>query len=166
MKPTPRLLLAGLLLSLLPPAALAAPPTFPEGLWTLVHQSYGRGEANLAKPDRPLRLEFAREGTGLSARTWVGDERTEARSWPAWVVEGEALPLEIKRWDVASAAGTVTVRYQVQPSESGTTILDVVEAYHLDKESQELVGTVTVTFLADGEERGSYVLHRRFERHP
>ena len=166
MKPTPRRLIAGLLLSFLPLVALAAPPSFPEGLWTLVHQSYGRGDANLAEPDRPLRLEFIREGAGLSARTWVGDERAEARSWPAWVAEGKALPLEIKRWDVESAAGTVTVRYQVRPSESGKTILDVVEAYHLDKESRELVGTVTVTFLADGEKRGSYVLHRRFERRP
>jgi hypothetical protein len=161
----PRRLLAGLLLSCLPLAVLAAPAPFPEGLWTLVHQSYGRGEANLAEADRPLRLEFAREGAALSARIWVGDARAEARSWPAWVVEGEAFPLEIKRWDVESATGTVTVRYQVQPSAAGKTILDVVETYHLDKESQALVGTVTVTFLADGEKRGSYVLHRRFERH-
>lgn len=166
MGPMPRRLIAGILLSFLPLAVLAASPSSIEGRWTLVHQSYGRGDANLAEADRPLRLEFAREGAGLSARTWVGDERAGARSWPAWVVEGEALPLEIKRWDVASAAGTVTVRYQVQPSASGTTVLDVVEAYHLDKESGELVGTVTVTFLADGEKRGSYVLHRRFERRP
>jgi hypothetical protein len=163
---TPHRFLVGFLLSFLPLAALAAPPSSIEGRWTLVHQSYGRGDANLAETDRPLRLEFAREGAGLSARIWVGDERAEARSWPAWVVEGEALPLEIKQWDVESAAGTVTARYQVQPSQSGKTILDVVEAYHLDKESQELVGAVTVTFLADGEKRGSYVLHRRFERRP
>jgi len=166
MKPTPRRLIAGFLLSFLPLAALAAPPSSPEGLWTLVHQSYGRGDANLAEKDRPLRLEFAREGAGLSGRIWVGDDVAEARSWPAWVVEGKALPLEIQRWDVESSTGAVTTRYLVRPSESSELILDVVETYHLDKESGELVGTVTVTFLANGEKRGSYVLHRRFERRP
>ena len=166
MCPTPRRLSAGLLPSVLALVALAAPPSSPEGLWTLVHQSYGRGEANLAEPDRPLRLELTREGAGLSARIWVGDDIAEARSWPAWVVEGRALPLEIKRRDSDSAAGTVSVRYQVRPSEAGELVLDVVEAYHLDEESKELVGTVTVTFLAGGEKRGSYVLHRRFERGP
>ena len=39
-----------------------------------------------------------------------------------------------------------------------------LESYRVDADGGALVGTMEVRFLRDGEPRGEYVLHRRFER--
>jgi hypothetical protein len=167
MTPKARLCLAaGILLALLPAVARPAPPAFPEGRWTLVRQTYGRGDANLAAPENPPHLEFLRDGSGWSARIWAGEATEQALPWPAWIAEGEALPLVVESWKVDPAAGTVEVRYRVKPSAGDDVVLAVVEAYELTEDGEALVGTLTATFLDGDETRGSFVLNRRFERKP
>jgi hypothetical protein len=45
-------------------------------------------------------------------------------------------------------------------------VLEVVEEYRVAEGGRYLEGSVRVAFVRDGEARGSYVLHRRFEREP
>ena len=43
---------------------------------------------------------------------------------------------------------------------------EIVEEYRVSEDGKALTGTVTVSRIRGGEPRGSFVLHRRFERLP
>jgi hypothetical protein len=148
-------------------ALSAGPPASIEGDWILVEQSYGGGRANLpVSPDldQRLSLEVRREGAGFAARVRAGRRDKSNRTWPAWVTADGPLPLEVLERTFDAVAAGFSARYHVWPSRNGDTTLEVVERYRL--EGTDLVGTVHVTFERDGQRRGSYTLHRRFERAP
>lgn len=132
-----------------------------DGRWDLTTQTYEAGAGNLADPDRVLRLEFDADGT---ARISAGDGAPMA--WPAFVNDDGPLPLEIVDRDVDLQAGTVRVHYRVRPAAGDPLVLDIEESYRVEAGGETLAGSMVVRFLRDGEPRGEYVLHRRFERRP
>jgi hypothetical protein len=145
---------------------LAVWPTFPsaaphglEGRWRLVAQGRASGES----PPAPLWLEFKVGGTGLSG--FIATERTVAPlPWPAFVTEAGPQRLAIEQRDVDARSGRAVARYRVtSPSPDGQSLL-VVEEYQLGADGRTLEGTITVRLIQDGEEKGGYALHRRFER--
>ena len=143
-----------------------APPTI-EGDWVLVEQSYGTGRANLPVAmdlGERLSLEVYREGAGFGARVRAAQRDKNSRAWPVWATDDGPLPLEVLERTFDAAASGFGARYHVWPSSNGDTLLEVVERYRLD--GAALVGTVHVTFERGGERRGSYTLHRRFEKAP
>lgn len=145
--------------------ALAQPPL--EGRWVLVEQTYGKGKANLAGQEQPVCLEFYTDGGGQqAARAWRADESSASWGWPVWLAEGKPLPLRLLQRSVDPGAGTVAVRYTVQPSAGDSMVLEVEESYRLEEAGTALVGTVKATFRVGEETRGGFVLHRRFERMP
>jgi hypothetical protein len=145
-------------------AAAPVPPRL-EGEWVLVEQTYGRGQANLADTDEPLRLELYRDTNELRGRMWRGDQRSQRRDWPAVVADDRTLPVEVTSRREDPTARSAEVRYRVRPADDGL-ILEVLETYRIEPGTDQLVGRVEVTFRLGGDERGSYVLHRRFERAP
>jgi hypothetical protein len=70
--------------------------------------------------------------------------------------------VEEQRFSVAG--DRVFARYRVDPSPGDDLVLVVTEEYSVVEDGEALVGTVRVEFRRDGEDRGSYLLHRRFER--
>lgn len=145
-------------------SSLPSPPPSLEGKWILVHQSYGKGEANLADMERPVYLEFLKEGNLLSGRIWAGEEPSEILSWPAFVNDQGTLPVEKIELQLDDPSGTVTAHYRVKPSPSDDLILDIREHYTITEQGDALVGKMEVTFMSSGKNKGSYTLHRRFER--
>jgi hypothetical protein len=137
-----------------------------EGHWVLVEQNYGKGKANFAPLDAPVHLEFVMEGAEMAGKVWQGESRASAAAWPAFDAGGGLLPLQMERRRIDPLAGVARAEYMVQPSPPDGVILEVVEEYRLTDKGDALVGTTTVSFVRDGEPRGSYVLHRRFERRP
>jgi hypothetical protein len=105
-------------------------------------------------------------GAGLTGKIWTGDSRAAAVTWPAFDAGSGLLPLQIETRTLGRSSGLVRADYTVEPSPSDGLLLRVVEEYRLAEDGNSLVGEVTVTFLRDGQSRGSYVLHRRFERAP
>jgi hypothetical protein len=136
-----------------------------EGQWRLVEQTYGSGLSNLVVNEPPLRLEFYREGGRLAARAWFGQDTERVFAWPSLLADdGPAVSLE--EYVVTPQEDGVRVRYRTEPASAEETALEFVEEYNVTDDGKTLVGTVTVSRLHPGEEGGSYVLHRRFEREP
>ena len=121
-------------------------------------------DSNLVDPRRPLRLEFRRDGADLVGRLWVGDDKAGARVWPAWIAAGREIPVEIS--ERTAQTGAAHARYRVRPSATDEMRLEITETYRLDSSGQSLLGEVTAVFQTADGPRGSYVLHRRFERLP
>ncbi len=137
-----------------------------EGHWILVEQNYGKGKANFAPQDALVHLEFGVEGAGLTARVWEGENRAAAATWPAFDAGDGLLPLQIEERRIDRRSGTARAEYVVQPDPPDGVVLRIVEDYRVADKGASLIGTTTVFFLQGGEPRGSYVLHRRFERAP
>jgi hypothetical protein len=137
-----------------------------EGHWILVEQNYGSGKANFAPQDEPVHFEFAMEGGELSGKVWEGENRSTAASWPAFDAGDGLLPLQIEERRIDRQSGIIRAEYVVQPDPPDGVVLRIVEDYHVADKGESLVGTTTIYFKRDGEPRGSYVLHRRFERRP
>ncbi len=136
-----------------------------EGRWLLVEQTYGEGKANLVSADEPIILEL-HPGAGDLAGRWLAPSKgpSEGRIWPAWIAEGRPLPVQVLEKAIDAGSGRLHASYLVAPSEGDATILEVEESYELDGAEGSLTGTVKVIFRSGDETRGSYVLHRRFER--
>jgi hypothetical protein len=143
--------------------AAAAGPL--EGRWHLVHESYGKGKGNLAGEHRPVDLEFKRVGGELSGAMRT-DEVRPFVSWPFAPADRSADAIRVVERAVAAEEDRVRVRYVIEPRPGDDLALDIVEEYRVVEEGRALVGRVTVAFVDDGEPRGSYELHRRFERLP
>lgn len=60
----------------------------------------------------------------------------------------------------------VRVEYDFEPNPDDDLVLEIVEEYRVVDDGRALEGRVRVAFVRAGEPRGSYVLHRRFERQP
>jgi hypothetical protein len=148
-------------------SAVAAPaPGSLEGRWLLVEQRYGKGEADHASTDQPVRLEFVRDGGTVAGTIRAGSGESVAARWPAMVVDGEPQEIRVEEYRTGRDSEWVRASYTVPPRPGDDLMLKVVEEYRVSTGGKELVGTVTVSFMRDGEPRGSYVLHRRFERQP
>ena len=76
----------------------------------------------------------------------------------------QALPIEILRREILPGGGGLRASYVVAPSEGDGLLLEVDEAYALKPGGEALSGIVKVVFRQGAETRGSYTLHRRFER--
>jgi hypothetical protein len=152
------------LLAFWPVAVLCADSV--EGRWILVEQHYGKGRSDLAPAEQPVKLRFAREGGELVGRIWVGDDESKAVGWPAMAVRGEPVPARVRARSDSSQLDRVRVEYSVEPSPGDGLVLEIVEEYRLVDDGRALEGSVRVAFVRGGEPRGSYVLHRRFEREP
>jgi hypothetical protein len=137
-----------------------------EGRWVLVEQHYGKGKSNLAPQDQLLHMEFVVEGGRINGKVWAGHEAASAVRWPAMAVEGQAVQGRVKELYTAPDSKSVRASYTVDPSPSDDLVLEIVEEYRVVDGGKGLKGTVTVTFLRGGDRRGSYTLHRRFERQP
>jgi len=150
--------------------AICAPPGLAagtvEGRWVLVEQHYGEGRSNLAPDEQPVNLEFTLEGGSLSGKIWVGDADAKAVRWPALAVEGKPLEARVGRYTSSPRLDSVRVEYSVDPAPGDDLVLQIVEEYRAVDDGRALEGTVRVAFVRAGEPRGSYVLHRRFERRP
>ena len=145
-------------------AATALSPAAPGlvGSWRLVEQRYESGANNLAVADRPLLLEFDRVGANLVGRIRAGE--TLEASWPAFANDEGPLPVEIVEVVETERGNGVRARYRVRPSPRDDLVLDVVESYRLSGDGTLLVGTMTVRFTGGTANRGSFTLHRVFER--
>ena len=163
-RPRFRLFVIAALATFLATPALAR--TSLEGRWRLVEQRYGAGGSNLANLDAPVRLEFRRQGAGLTCRIWAGHAVQQARAWPAFVSATPPAAVMTDELAVDPARASARARYRVDTSDDDDLILHIVEDYRVEPSSGALVGTVTVTLVDDGKPRGSYVLHRRFEKEP
>lgn len=142
--------------TLLAAGTLLAAPL--EGRFRLVEQTLGAGALDYARPDAPLRIEFAREGPRLTGKIWT---QGGAVAWPAFASHESLLPVEVQEQREDVRAGSVRVRYRVRPSAEDDTLLEVVEEYQLSDDGKTLLGTLTLF------SRGSpLVWHRRFEREP
>jgi len=137
-----------------------------EGRWVLVEQHYGEGRSNLAPDEQPVKLEFVREGGRLAGRIWAGDTEAEAVPWPTAPAKGDSLPLRVRDYSTGPQFDRVRVEYEVEPNPDDDLVLEIVEEYRVVDDGRALEGTVRVAFVRAGEPRGSYVLHRRFERQP
>ncbi len=134
------------------------------GKWKLVEQTYGEGKSNLVARSAPeVRLEFFRQGPQIQGRISGSGRGAAELSWPRLVADdSRAVHVEEKR--LSTPEDSVLVRYRVDPSPGDDLVLEVTEEYRVVDDGQALVGTVRVQFRRGGKDRGSYVLHRRFER--
>jgi hypothetical protein len=135
-----------------------------KGTWILAYQSYGKGKANLANIEEPVFIEFFFEGNKLAARIWAGEDSSQALSWPAFVNDQGPLPIEAIELELNEINGTAYAHYRVKPSPTDDLILDIHEHYKIAEQGNTLTGKMEVTFLRNDANRGSYTLHRRFER--
>ena len=158
--------LLALLLATAPASAAGASSGSVEGRWILVEQHYGEGRSNLAPDEQPVKLEFVHEGGRLTGRVWAGAAEAEAVPWPAPPVRGESVQPRVRDFSSSPQLDRVRVEYSVEPSPGDGLVLEVVEEYRLIDDGKALEGSVRVAFVRDGEPRGSFVLHRRFERAP
>jgi len=144
--------------------AVAAPggPAPLTGRWRMVEQTYGRGGQNLASRTAVLHLDIASGPSGPLATTWADDDVAGARPWPAARVGDAFVDVELLAREIDVVAGRLSARYRVGPVEQGGLLLELVEEYAVDQDV--LTGTVRVILSRDGEPRGGYVLHRRYER--
>jgi hypothetical protein len=155
------------LLALTLPVIVGAGPTALEGEYRLVDQRYGDGGANLVEDEASVRIRIERSAAGAVATLTAGG--SAPHPWPAFVTDGGALAIEMIERRDDEAACALHARYRVRPSDDLT--LEIVEDYRCAEGGKALVGTYTASFLArdaDGglSPRGSYTLHRRFEREP
>jgi len=156
--------LASVLLAGLVSAAIAGSI---EGRWVLAEQYYCDGGSNLvSETDEPLHLSFVRDVEGLHGLLWRGADRAAALRWPALLGDDEAGPVSVERLALPADESGIDVTYTVAPSATDDLVLRVVERYGLVDDGKALAGRVEITFVRDGEMKGSYVLRRRFERQP
>jgi hypothetical protein len=146
--------------------ALAAPslsgtPSI-EGRWVLVEQSYGRGDSNLARRAPDLHLDVIGGLDTTRVLVWSGADDGDALPWPAVVTREAPATLEILEKNVES--GRLHSRYLLRPPTEDGLTLEMVETYTLDPDGGALAGELSVRMFRQGEPRGSFVLHRRFER--
>ena len=132
-----------------------------EGRWKLVEQRRGEKTANSASTENPVRLEFSILGGKLQGRIWAGHDTNASQPWPAMMTDHGPVRVELKDLSIDARTQRARASYVVKPSGTGGETLEVVEAYALSDDGRSLAGTVTVT---DSASRGSYTLHRRFER--
>ena len=158
------ILLLALLIVL--PALAATPRQTVEGRWRLVEQYRGSGGANLLEGGQALHLEFGRAETGLRARVWSGEDPSKVVPWLSAVGECGPLPVTIDEIAFLKGERGVRARYRIAPPGQDGIEYEVVEQYAVTEGGGALAGTVHVTALKEGEEEGSYVLRRRFERVP
>jgi len=137
-----------------------------EGRWVLVEQHYGKGRSNLAPDEEPVKLEFILEGGRLAGRIWVGAAEAKAVPWPAAPEKGGSVPPRVRSYSSSPQLDRVRVEYSVEPAPGDDLVLEIVEEYGVVDGGRGLEGTVRVAFVRAGEPRGSYLLHRRFERQP
>jgi hypothetical protein len=138
-----------------------------EGRWLLVEETYGTGGLDLTRDRPPQTIEFVREGGRLAARTRIGPGSRPARPWPSFVIGESSARIAVHEILIAPAEDGVRARYTVSAFRDGDDmVLEVVEDYHLEGDGQILAGTVLVKFLRGDESRGTFELHRRFERQP
>jgi len=137
-----------------------------EGRWELVEQHYGEGKANQAPREEPVWLEFSHDGEKLNASIWAGTSRSQAVPWPALAIGDDRRPVRVEETSTGPLLDRIRAVYTVEPAPGDGTVLEIVETYRLADDGKALEGTVTVSFFRDGKPRGSYVLHRRFERRP
>jgi len=164
MKTGIRRVIAAALLTLLSVAVPQAATL--EGRWKLVEQRYGSGRANLAAPEAPVRLEFYLAESRLAGRIWAQGSSSKPLPWPSFLSEHGPLPVEVRQLFIGAGSDLARARYRVQLSEKDDEVLEVTEEYRVAEGGRALVGTVTLASPAEGKSRGSYVLHRRFEREP
>ena len=145
-------------------AALPAPTL--QGRWKLVEQHYGSGGANLITIEAPLRLEFSVSAGQMVGRIWAAEDRSKALAWPALLTEHGTHPIEIRQISIQPGNNLARAAYRVPPASPGGDVLEVVEEYRMVDGGMVLLGTVTVTALANDFPAGSYTLHRRFAREP
>lgn len=133
-----------------------------DGRWRLVEQRYGEGSGNLGGLDREIRLVVggAPDGSG------IGLLAGEAFPWPSWVVDTGPARVEILERRLDRALGSLSARYLVDAVAGDPLVLEVEERYTLDAAGDALQGEVRVRFRYDGENRGGFTVHRRFEREP
>lgn len=136
------------------------------GEWKLVEQSYGEGQANLiAEEAQQLRIIFVRQGAEIQGRIRTAGGDDPGLPWPRLVSDvARTVHVEEKRF--SAKQDRVRARYRVDPSPGDDLVLIVTEEYSVVEGGAALVGTVRVEFERDGQDRGSYLLHRRFERAP
>lgn len=137
-----------------------------EGRWVLVEQHYGEGRSNLAPDEEPVKLEFLHEGGRLAGRIWTGAAEAEAVPWPAAPGKEGPVPPRVRSFSSSPRLDSVRAEYSVEPAPGNDLVLEIVEEYRVVDEGRALEGSVRVSFVRAGEPRGSYVLHRRFERQP
>jgi hypothetical protein len=82
------------------------------------------------------------------------------------VSEGVLRPVVLEEQEVGDRFDSVRVRYRVAPLPPDDRGLRILESYRLAEGGRALIGIVRVTALEGETERGSYVIHRRFERRP
>ena len=124
------------------------------------------GSRNLAGADRPVRIEILpAEGAPL-VRVYAGGDTAERFSWPAWVVDAGPVPVTVLERTVNFADGFLRARYRFSPQGEDRVQVEVEEAYRAGgtRSAETLEGEMTVRFFLYGEPRGSYTLHRLFER--
>jgi len=149
------------------PALASDLPGSIEGQWTLVHQTYGEGDWNLAGLDRPVHLEILLARGAPQVRIWAGADKAAALPWPAWVADTEPRPLTLMERTLDPAAGLLRARYRITPTDSNDgLVLEIEENYKVTRDGavDVMIGKLIVRFIREGKPRGSYVLHRRFER--
>lgn len=154
-------MLRGAVLALL--VSGAGPALALEGRFVLVEQTYERGGRNLAPLDAPVHIEIATSPDGVRARVWAGEDAAASVPWPAILVDGGALPVEIASVG-RTAAGGIEARYRTRPAAADDVVLEVREVYEPSSDGNALVGTVEIRFTEGEGNRGGYTLHRRFER--
>ena len=135
-----------------------------EGRWLLVEETYGTGGLNLRRDKPAQTLEFVREGGRLTGRSRLSPDVPEL-PWPSFGVEDAAQPVTVDAVAIPLTEDSVRARYRT-PAREGQVQVDVIEEYQVSADGNSLLGTVTVTLLRNGESRGGYVLHRRYERQP
>lgn len=134
------------------------------GEWKLVEQSYGKGQANLVDPSEPaLHVAFARNGGNVQGSVRVGSQREQSYSWPSVANDGSRT-IQIEEIRLRSNDQQIFARYKVDPSPGDDLVLRITESYELSPAGDTLTGTVLVEFIRDGNDRGSYTMHRTFER--
>lgn len=139
-----------------------------EGKWILINQRYGQGNANLANIEKPVYLEFTYIGSQLHGKIWAESDQsetlTEALSWPAFVNDNGLVPVEVIKIVIDNISGTAYAHYRVKPSSNDDLILDILEQYQITEQGKALKGEMKVSLKQGETNRGSFVLHRRFER--
>lgn len=156
-------------------AALPAPGAGPgggsaralDGSWRLIEQRYAGGAANLAFDEAPVRLQFATGKEGTTGLISAGEGAASAAlPWPAFPNDEGPLPVTVLDRSLDPAKSEVRAHYRVRPSPSDDLTLDVEERYAVSEDGRFLVGDMTVRFRQGEADRGSFTLHRRFEREP
>jgi hypothetical protein len=156
-------ILAGILLAVSAAAAPAAATI--EGRWRLVDPGREAGRPGEAAFEAAPRLECALEGAALACRALTAEAPPRAFEWPAFVSEAGPLPVIVHERILDARTGRLFARYEVRLPPPGDRRLRIVEEYRLEDRGA-LAGTVRLTLVEDGEEAGSWVVRRRYEREP